>query len=65
MERFNIKPLRYRKVDRGGHICDAITNGLFRITLETILRRRAETQAETVGKIMGSVLVRQLRCRET
>ena len=51
-----VKTLGNRKADKEGHTVDAIADALFRITLAIRFRRRGETQASNVKRLVESLL---------
>ena len=51
-----VKTIRSRKADKEGHCVDALADALFRVTLMVRFRRRGESQASNVEKLVNTVV---------
>lgn len=51
-----VKTLSARKADKEGHVADAVADAFFRISLAVRFRRRGESQAENVDKVLQTLL---------
>lgn len=51
-----VKMLSARKADREGHSADAVADALSRVVMALRFRRRGESQVESVGKLLSTLL---------
>lgn len=51
-----VQMLNDRKAEKGGHSADAVADALFGVELGIRLKRRGESQTESVAKLLANIL---------